>query len=875
MRKKWAALILAVGLSAGASYAAGFGFAIASATVNNFDTNGNDRADVGETFTITGAPFASYRSAGNAPVINDNDLNRYTANITATATEVVGTKVRYQGTFELVYNGPEYSNVIVETGTLDVRAEYQPDASAILKGTFTAKSGAETTIAPWNTTDFSPYNTGRFFGVYIRNSADHSKGLIGCSMNAGQIGFAASLNNSTLINGDENNNNKADVGETFSMDATIASYYTIGGPPLTDNDIDLYHFIVPAGQGRVISVNGTTVVYEGQFLLRHINPALNYEATIETGTFRFTAQYYNDVGGDAKLTGQLLAAPGIHNTNNPWQNTDFAIFNPGVFNGTYHTMGKTAIVSGTVIGGILGFSASAGAGVVTNGDTNGNCVADVGETFHAVLPFSSYMTVGAPPLLDKDLNRYSLTMDGTVTQVAGLNVTYTGTFKITYNNPLVSPPISVDIESGFFSAFAAYDGVTGAAEITAELMANPGVETNIPPFDVTDYAPFNPGVFKGHYTQNAGCATGTLWGGLSAGTLGRTVTSRRFANGIEGSPTAAVQTDDARRAIIASATKLYVVDPATGNDAPGWAGGKTLDGKVYGRASVYKDTCYVGTDAGTLYAFDLKTGALLGSGKPAGEGSKILTAPAVVPAALVGEAADSIIVSATTPTGAVIVKVAPTALGTPLAATPIGGVQTVSSPSVPNASLVFVGSDATLVALRTSDLSVQQTTGVATPTSPVGVGGKVFVGINAGGSTFAMLNGATGVVETTQGLSSNMILGPFYEKKVNLVHAGTQDGRIQSFNPDGTFAGYTLSGLFNASNTGGSRSMPVVSNGIIYRSTENKQILSGWPLYGDSQETIDTVTAVRQSMAATGQTVGADWIIGVAPDGYAHFIAVR
>ena len=118
--------------------------------MNNFDTNNNDIADVGEMFTITGAPFASYRSDGNAPVINDNDLDRYSANITATATEVVGNKVRYQGTFQLVYNGPVYSNVIVETGTLDVRAEYQPGGSAVLKGTFMATPGAESTIAPWN-----------------------------------------------------------------------------------------------------------------------------------------------------------------------------------------------------------------------------------------------------------------------------------------------------------------------------------------------------------------------------------------------------------------------------------------------------------------------------------------------------------------------------------------------------------------------------------------------------------------------------------------------------------------------------------------------------------------------------------------------------
>ena len=132
MRKKWAALLLAMGLCAGAGYAAGFGLAVASATVNNFDTNNNDIADVGEMFTITGAPFASYRSDGNAPVINDNDLDRYSANITATATEVVGNKVRYQGTFQLVYNGPVYSNVIVETGTLDVRAEYQPGGPTTL-----------------------------------------------------------------------------------------------------------------------------------------------------------------------------------------------------------------------------------------------------------------------------------------------------------------------------------------------------------------------------------------------------------------------------------------------------------------------------------------------------------------------------------------------------------------------------------------------------------------------------------------------------------------------------------------------------------------------------------------------------------------------
>jgi hypothetical protein len=875
MRMKWAALLMTMGLGAGAALAGGFGFSISSATVNNNDSNGNGIADVGETLTVTGAPFASYRSSGSAPVIADNDLNRYSANIAATATEVVGTKVRYQGTFELIYNGPQFSNVKVEAGTLDVRAEYDASGTAILDGTFMANPGAETNTAPWNTTDFSPYNTGRWFGVYIRNAADHSKGLLGCSMNAGQVGFAASMNNALLTNADENNNGVADVGETFSMDATVASYYTVGGPPLNNNDIDLYHFIVAPGQGKVISVTGTTATYEGPFTIRYINPALSYDQAIESGTFRFTASFYGDVGGDAKLTGLMLASPGILNTTPPWENTDFSIFNPGTFNGTYHTQGKTALVSGTLIGGVLGFSTSSGAGSVINNDTNGNGVADVGETYRAILPLSSYFSAGAPPLLDKDLNKYSLSMDGTATTVVGTTVTYTGTWKLTYTDNLASPPISIDVETGTFTNTAVYDGTTGAAEVTAELNAKPGVESNIPPFDITDYAPFNPGTFKGHYAPNAGGATGSLRGGLTAGTVARQITSRRFANGVEGSPTAAVQTDDARRAIIGSGTKLYVVDPATGNDAPGWEGGKTIDGKVFGRASVYKDTCYVGTDAGTLYAFDLKTGALLGSGKPAGAGSKILTAPAVVPAALVGEASDSIIVSATSGAGAVVVKVLPTNLGVAVATQPIGGAQSVSSPSIPNASLVFVGSDASLVALRTSDLAIQQTANLVTPTSPIGVGGKVFVGVNAGGSTFATLNGATGLQENAFALSSNLILGAFYEKKVNLVHAGTQDGRIQSFNPDGTFAGYTLSGLFNFANTNGSRSMPVVSNSIIYRSTENKQILSGWPLYGDSQETIDTVTSVRQSLAATGQTVGSDWIIGVAPDGNAQFIAVR
>jgi hypothetical protein len=878
---RWAAaLLFLTGLGGTAAQAGGFGFTVTNATVNNLDSSGNPNtrtfAVVGDKLTIVGAPFSSYQSTSGAPAIADNDLNRYTADVAATATAVTGNVVRYQGTFTITYTGPAFpAGNVVETGSVDLTATYNGSGNGIVRGLFLATPGAG--AAPFDK-DFALYNPGRFFGVYTPNGGNPALGSITANLNAGDEGFLASINESTLVNNDANSNGRADVGETFTLTTPLSGYYpTAAGSLMTLADSDLSRYTLTLN-GTAASVVGTTVQYNGTFSIKYTGPAYPAGAEVETGAFNLTAEFNEALTRAAKLSGTFVAAPGVPAAlaGDPnFSNSDFAIFNPADFHGTYVPSGGGAngIVSGTMTGGVVGFSASLANGTVTNNDANSNGHADVGETFTATLPLAAYLAVGAPELLDKDLSRYSVTLNGTATAVAGTTVTYTGPFRITYSGPA----ITTDIEAGTFTITADYSAGDGSAHLSGALTADAGAQTPTPPFDVTDYAAFNPAVLNGHYTPIGAGATGSLRASLVGGSNVEQIQTRKVGAGIEGSPTAATDTNDNRRAIVASGARLYVLDPATGDDAPGWAGGKALDGRVIGRAAVLRDDVFVGTDAGTLYRFNLITGAQTGSGQPGGAGSKILTAPAPADTNNDG-VADEVYISVSNLNGTAataIVKVAPAALGTPTAGPTLlsANAISVSSPAVPGTGKVFVGTQAGLFVLDTS-LTPQNSTATPTPTSPFVAGPNVYVG-TGNGSTFQTINASTGVLGPTFPLGSPLQLSAFYEKRSNLLQAGVSDGRIYSFNLDGTFAGLTLPGLFNQANTGGSFSMPVQSNNILYRATQNKQIISGIALNGDSQQTIDLISAVGGAVSATGQTVGADYILGASADGYIHMIGVR
>jgi hypothetical protein len=877
MKMRWAAaLLLLTGLCVNRAWADGFGFTVANATVSNAKAAGNTdvtKAEVGDTFTITGAAFASYRSSGAAPAITDNDLARYSANLTGSVADITGTTVHYTGTFSIIYTGPQTTQTIA-TGSLDLHAAFGNDGSAVITGFLKADpklSGLDGT--PWANTDFSLYNPGRFYGVYKPAAGDYAHGSITASVNAGKVGFATSIEDSTVQNHKASGNNDpthAQLGDTFTLAAPLASYYTIGGPPLTDNDLSRYSLTF---NGTVVGISGKVVTYTGPFSLTYTGPAYPSGVTIETGSFTLTASYNDTYTSSAKLTATLVADAGYSTTESAWAQTDFAIFNPATFNGTYTPQGdgSTGIVSGSLIGGVLGFSTTIAQGDVVNskaaGNTNVN-FAEVGDPFHVSGNLAAYLAVGAPPLTDHDLNKYNMIIDGTVTSTSGTTVVYDGSFRITY----VSGALSVSIESGTCNIVAVFDSA-GNARLSGTLTAKAGADSALAPFNTTDYSAFNAAAFTGEYTRVA-TDHGTLRGGLTGGTLAVPIQSRVLGTAIEGSPTAAVQTNDARRAIVASGTTLFVLDPATGDDAPGWAGGKTLDGKVLGRAAVLKDDVYVGTDAGTIYRFNLQTGALVGSGQPI-SGGHIYSGLAVVDHQTTGEAVDQVVapVFISGLNQVWLFKVAgdfSKSSGVKLG----DGVISTSTPSVPQNGLIFVGTNSGLFTIRYSDLAIQAAVATPTPTAPLTVGGSVYVGTGTG-STFRKLNVATGATTAQVDLASPLMLGAFYEKQTGFIQAGTADGHIASFDNTGSFVGYTLPGLMNPDVTGGSQTMPVEANNVLYRATENKEILSGKPLNGDEQETIAVLSAIRGAIAVTGQTPGADYLIATSPDGIVHLIGVR
>lgn len=896
MKWKWAAaLLLLPGLGAASSHAAGFGFTITNATVVNHDNViANGRADVGESFDITGATFTSYLSTGPAdgvPAIADADLNRYSANVHANVVSVVGDVVSYTGTFAIRYTGPGYpSGADVATGNVTLTATFDALGRARVNGLFQANPGPAADVAGdpnFAGTDFSPFNPGRFSGAYLPDAGGATGKLTG-GLNAGQEGFLATINQAAMTNDDANHNGMADVGETFTLTAPLASYWpTNPGAllPLTDSDLSRYTITL---NGTARSVVGHTVGYDGTFRITYTGPGHPSGVDVETGGFLLTAQFNEGATASAKLTGTFYATPGVEagiQGDPQLGNTDFAIFNPATFNGTYtpNTVGGGAgTVSGSLSGGVVGFSASLANGAVTNVDNNpANGKADVGETFTADIPLAAYVAVGAPELLDKDLSRYSVHLNGTVASVVGSSVQYAGAFRITYTGP----DATANIEAGSFAITANFKA-DGSAELDGTLHAFPGAETPVAPFDGTDFSPFNDVAFTGHYEPNAGDpAHGTLRGSLVGGSNVPKIVSRKVGASIEGSVTAATlaapsTATDNRRAIVASGNKLYVIDPVTGDDAPGWAGGATLDGAVAGRAAYLGNDLFVGTVNGTLYRFSLTNKADTSSVQPGGAGSAIYTAPAVAASSTDPTKAGSVYVSVSHPSGsASVVKLDAQNLGaTPVPTFTMDGAVSVSSPAVPGTGRVFVGSNNGLYSLDAATLTPLggSVSGLSVPTSPFVAGPTVFVGVGDG-TDFRAISASTGAAEPGKGdrLDSPLMISAFYEKRSNLLQAGLADGRIRSFDMTGTPLGYTLPGLFNPVNTGGSFSMPVQANNILYRATEKAQIISGIALNGDNQQTVDLISKAQGAVSATGQTPGADFVLASSPDGYVHMLSVR
>lgn len=883
MKWKWAAaLLLLPGLSAASSRAAGFGFTITNATVVNNDATPNGKADVGDSFSITNAALTSYLSSGDAPSIDPSigDLSRYSVSVNASVDKVTGSDTaHYAGTFAVRYTSPEYpAGLDVETGTVDLTAVYDSAGGATVRGLFNATPGV--TNAAFK--DFAPYNPGRFFGKYAPNAGGATGTLTG-SLNGGQEGFLATISEATLSNQDTNSNGHADVGETFTLSAPLASYWPTAPDamlPLKDNDLSRYTVIL---NGTVAAIAGRTVDYTGTFAIRYTGPAYPAGVDVETGDFTLRARFNELVTASAKLTGTFIAKAGVPaaiQADANLGNTDFAVFNPATFSGTYTpdtVGGASGKVSGSLYGGVVGFSASLANGAVANGDENHDGNADVGETFTADVPLAAYLAVGAPELLDKDLSRYRVNLQGNVASISGTDVNYAGSFRIIYTGPAV--PGGIDIETGSFAITADFAAGDGSAELSGTLTAFAGPATNTPPFDETDYAPFGDAVFTGHYAPIGAGATGTLRGSLIAGSNVEPLVARKVGATIEGSVTAAVNTNDDRLAIVASGTTLYVIDPATGDDAPNWKGGKTLDGKVIGRAAVIRDEVFVGTDNGTLYHFNLISGTQpagsAGSGQPGGAGSKIYTAPAPADSNNDG-IVDAVYLSISKPGGSSeVVKVLPGDLNTAVSTFVMSGATTVSSPAVSGAGTVFVGSNNGLYSLNAADLTPKlQATGKPVPTSPFIVGPAVFVGVGDG-TTLQALDSSTGNVIGSQTLASPLQVSVFYESRTGLLLAGLADGRIFGSNQDASFSNYVLPGLFNQENTGGSFSMPVQANGILYRATEKSQIISGVGPNGDNQQTIDLISKSQGAVAATSQTPGADFILATSPDGYLHAIGVR
>ena len=234
----------------------------------------------------------------------------------------------------------------------------------------------------------------------------------------------------------------------------------------------------------------------------------------------------------------------------------------------------------------------------------------------------------------------------------------------------------------------------------------------------------------------------------------------------------------------AAGSSLWLLNPATDDLAPvaGWETAKPLDGPVSGRPAFGSLegalAVAVGTDAGTLYAFNATSGAAAGSYK--GDFVSIPTAPAI-------GANNNVYVAGTTAGGVQVARVSlaggSAALGEAFAVG-TAGATVQSSPAVSGNALV-VGTSTTVfyasVAPGTGVLTPQAVAGVdgvTFNTSPVVSGGSAFVASTTG--VVYKINLATGAVDGSSAAIAAVPLSDPFAQGGN-VHFGGGDGNIYTF----------------------------------------------------------------------------------------------
>jgi hypothetical protein len=158
-----------------------------------------------------------------------------------------------------------------------------------------------------------------------------------------------------------------------------------------------------------------------------------------------------------------------------------------------------------------GYTATTTTDTALTPDANGDNIANVGETFTVLNGgFNAYTADGPtdPQLNNSDIAQYHYDLNGTATSVSGLNVTYTGNYRIYYN------ALSPDVSIGNFTINALFDANTGVAALNGTLS-----ETSAPfgpPFQdlgayplVTYTGTYTPVVF-GAGLQNTGTVQGVI-----------------------------------------------------------------------------------------------------------------------------------------------------------------------------------------------------------------------------------------------------------------------------------------------------------------------------------------------------------------------------
>lgn len=213
--------------------------------------------------------------------------------------------------------------------------------------------------------------------------------------------------------------------------------------------------------------------------------------------------------------------------------------------------------------------------------------------------------------------------------------------------------------------------------------------------------------------------------------------------------------------------------------AAGWETPKPLDGPVSGRPAFGaidgKLAVVVGTDAGSLYAFDAASGAAAGSYK--GDFVSIPTAPAV-------GADGNVYVAGRTAEGVSVARVKlagnSAALGEAFAVA--GATQVQSSPAVAGSGLVVGTNNAVFrgsvdAAGVVTPQAAAGTAGVDFNTSPVVSGAFAYVGDSTG--KVHQINLATGAVANISAALPVPLSNPFAQG--GNVHFGAGDGKVYTF----------------------------------------------------------------------------------------------